>query len=148
MASTAGDPGRTIPGMFFRFAAEVPLRWVDVDSAGVVNNAAFLSLMEQARYLYFQHLGLLRDHRVPFVLAETTVKFLRPGRLGMRTEVAAATRSLGTTSFRMAYEVRAEDEVLVTAEAALVFVDADLRPCAVPAEVRETLQQFEELPSA
>ncbi|MBM3961563.1 MAG: acyl-CoA thioesterase, partial [Planctomycetes bacterium] len=39
--------------MLFRFAAEVPLRWVDVDSAGVVNNAVYLNLMEQARYLYF-----------------------------------------------------------------------------------------------
>ena len=36
--------------MLFRFAAEVPLRWVDVDSAGVVNNAVYLSLMEQARH--------------------------------------------------------------------------------------------------
>lgn len=132
--------------MFFRFAADVPLRWVDVDSAGVVNNAAFLSLMEQARFLYFQHLGLLQDHQVPFVLAETTVKFLRPGRLGMQVEVAAATRALGTTSFRMAYEVRARDEVLVTAEAVLVFVGADLRPCAIPAAVREAVQQFEQLP--
>ena len=35
--------------MFYRFDTEVPLRWVDVDSAGVVNNAVYLSMMEQAR---------------------------------------------------------------------------------------------------
>jgi acyl-CoA thioester hydrolase len=131
--------------MFFRFAAEVPLRWVDVDSAGVVNNAAFLSLMEQARWLYFRELGLLTAHEVPFVLAETTVKFQRPGRMGQKVEVAARVRSLGTTSFRMDYEVRADDDVLVTAEAALVFVDAALKPTPIPAAWREAIQQFEEL---
>ena len=131
--------------MFFRFAAEVPLRWVDVDSAGVVNNATYLSLMEQARYLYFQHLGLMTDHGVPFLLAETTVKFLRPGRLGMKVEVAARVASLGTTSFQMDFEVRAADEVLASARAALVFVDAGLRPTPIAADWREAIGQFEEL---
>ncbi|MBL8728711.1 MAG: acyl-CoA thioesterase [Planctomycetes bacterium] len=133
--------------MFFRFDTAVPLRWADVDSAGVVNNAVFLSLMEQARYLYFQHLGLLTDHVVPFVLAETTVKFERPGRLGMNLEVAARTRQIGGTSFQMDYEVRAGDEVLVTARAALVFVDGDLRPCPVPPAWRTAIEQFEEMQS-
>ncbi len=132
--------------MFFRFAAEVPLRWVDVDSAGVVNNASYLSLMEQSRYLYFQHLGLMQGHHVPFVLAETTVKFLRPGLLGMRVEVAARVASLGTSSFAMEYEVRAGDLVLVTAKAALVFVDAARKPTPIPADWRAAVQQFEQLP--
>jgi acyl-CoA thioester hydrolase len=143
VAFAVADPQDT--PMFFRFAAEVPLRWVDVDSAGVVNNATYLSLMEQARYLYFQHLGLIADHAVPFLLAETTVKFLRPGRLGMRTEVAARVRSLGSSSFRMDFEVRAADEVLASAEAALVFVDASHRPTPIPDEWRSTIAQFEEL---
>lgn len=133
--------------MFFRFAAEVPLRWVDVDSAGVVNNAVFLSLMEQARYLYFQHLGLMGDHRVPFVLAQTTVKFERPARLGMKMQVAARTHTLGTTSFHMDFEVRGDDMILVTGTAALVFVDSDTRPRSIPDDWRTAVEQFEELPA-
>ena len=132
--------------MFFRFAADVPLRWVDVDSAGVVNNAVYLSLIEQGRLLYFQQLGLLQDHVVPYVLAETTVKFLRPGRLHMKTEVAARVRTIGTSSFHMDYEVRAGDEVLVTATAALVFVDPEFRPRPIPEDWRATVAQLEEMP--
>ena len=131
--------------MLFRFAAEVPLRWVDVDSAGVVNNAVYLNLMEQARYLYFTQLGLLDDHVVPFVLAEAQLKFLRPGRLGMKVEVAARVRQLGTSSFHMDYEVRAGQTVLATATAALVFVDADVRPTPIPQPWREAIGAFEEL---
>lgn len=143
--SGASDPHDT--NMFFRFDTAVPLRWADVDSAGVVNNAVFLSLMEQARFQYFQHLGLLRDHAVPFVLAETTIKFERPGRVGMNVEVAARTRQIGSTSFQMDYEVRGGDMTLVTARAVLVFVDRDLRPTPVPADWRAAIEQFEEMAS-
>lgn len=131
--------------MFYRFDAETPLRWVDVDSAGVVNNAVYLSLMEQARYAYFTHLGLMQGHHVPFVLAEATLQFVKPGRLGMAVQVAARTTRLGTTSFHMEYEVRAGDEVLCRAKAALVFVDEQLQPTPLPAPFRETVSQFEEL---
>jgi acyl-CoA thioester hydrolase len=134
--------------MIYRFVADVPLRWADVDSEGVVNNAVYLTLTEQARFLYFDHLGLVPDRKVPFVLAEATVRFLRPGRLGMRVEVAARTRELGNTSFRMDYEVRSADVVLATVQAALVFVDAALRPRAIPDDVRDAIRQFEDMPAA
>ena len=131
--------------MFYRFDTEVPLRWVDVDSAGVVNNAVYLSLIEQARYAYFDHLGLMDGHQVPFVLAETTVQFLKPGRLGMKTQVAARTSKFGKTSFHMDYEVRSGDEVLAKAKAALVFVDDAQRPRDVPQAFRDVVAAFEEL---
>lgn len=131
--------------MEFRFLVDVPLRWVDVDSEGVVNNAVYLSLMEQARFLYFEELGLLPDRRVEFLLAEATVRFLRPGRLGMKTTVAARTTRLGNTSFGMAYEVRAGEVALARGEAALVFVDAAGKPRPIPAAVREAIAAFEGL---
>tara|TARA_R110002072_G_scaffold87129_6_gene196689 strand:+ start:8823 stop:9227 length:405 start_codon:yes stop_codon:yes gene_type:complete len=131
--------------MFYRFDTAVPLRWVDVDSAGVINNAVYLSLMEQARYAYFAHLGLLEGHDVPFVLAESTLKFLRPGRLGMEIEVAVTTTKLGSTSFQMSYEVRSGDHVLCTATAALVFVDEQMKPTALPDNFREVVIQFEQM---
>src|SRR5262245_498634 len=133
--------------MFYRFVADVPLRWSDFDSAGVVNNSIYLTLMEQARFLYFQHLGFLSDHKVRFVLAETTVKCMRPVQLGMRTEVAARTRSFGHTSFHMDYEVRSAHDVLATGQAALVFVDDAMRPRPVPDDVRAAVEQFEEMGS-
>lgn len=141
-----GEPGRRQSAtMFYRFEADVPLRWVDVDSAGVVNNAVFLSLMEQGRFAYFEHLGLLTDHQVPFVVAETTIKFLKPGRFGMATRIAARVTRIGDRSCQMDYEVRAGDDVLAKATAALVFVDAALRPTPVPAPFRAAVAQFEEL---
>lgn len=131
--------------MMFRFVVDVPLRWVDVDSEGVVNNAVYLSLMEHARWQYFESLGLLPRGRVEFLLAEATVRFQRPGRLGMKVEVAARTARIGTTSFQMEYEVRGDDQVLATGTAVLVFVDGALRPSPVPDAVREGITAFEDL---
>ncbi|MFK7742970.1 MAG: acyl-CoA thioesterase [Planctomycetota bacterium] len=135
-------------GMFYRFDTAVPLRWVDVDSAGVVNNATYLSLVEQARFAYFDHLGLMAGHEVPFVLAEANVRFKRPGRLGMDVVVAARTSRLGQTSFQMEYEIRNGEEILAESTAALVFVGADLKPCTIPAPFRAAVAQFEDLPDA
>ena len=133
--------------MSYRFETTIPLRWVDVDSAGVINNAVYLSLMEQARYAYFSQLGLMDGHDVPFVLAEATVQFLKPGRLGMAVRVAARTIRLGRTSFPMDYEVRAGDEVLCKATAALVFVDDSMVPRPLPDDFRDAVAQFEQLES-
>lgn len=134
--------------MFYRFVTEVPLRWVDVDSAGVINNAVYLTLMEQARYAYFSHLELLEGHRIDFVLAETNMTFLRPGLLGMQVEVAVCTTKLGATSFHMSYEIRSRDSVLCKAKAALVWVDGDMKPCKLPDKFRHEVAQFEQLDDA
>lgn len=131
--------------MFYRFVTEVPLRWIDVDSAGVINNAVYLSIMEQARYAYFSYLELLKGHHIDFVLAETSMQFLRPGRLGMKIEAAVCTTKLGSTSFHMNYEIRARDTVLCKATAALVYVDSDMKPCAMPDRFRQEISQFEQM---
>ncbi|MEI6130557.1 MAG: thioesterase family protein [Planctomycetota bacterium] len=129
--------------MSFRFTAPTPLRWVDIDSAGIVNNAVYLNLMEQARYAYFAHLEQLRMGLVPFVLAEVTVRFLRPARLGMAVTTAVKTVRLGNTSFTMEYEVRDGDLVLAAGSSVLVFVDKELRPISLPIVTRKVVAEFE-----
>jgi acyl-CoA thioester hydrolase len=132
--------------MPYRFAVPIPLRWADVDAEGLVNNAVYLSLMEQARFLYFERLGLLRaGQRIPFVLAEVNVGYRRPGRFGMRIEVAARVSRLGKTSFAMEYEIRGDGELLVLGRAALVFVAQDQRPEPIPVAVRDAIATFEGL---
>ncbi|MBK8098019.1 MAG: acyl-CoA thioesterase [Planctomycetes bacterium] len=121
------------------FRIAVPLRWVDVDAEGIVNNAVYASLMEQARYQYFAALLVVAGGKVPFVLAEATTRYLRPGRHGMRTEVTVRTTRLQNSSFRMEYEVLGDGEVLVTSEVVLVWVGPDLRPCPIPDAVRQAI---------
>ena len=121
------------------FRTAVPLRWVDVDAEGIVNNAVYASLMEQARYEYFAALLVVTDGKVPFGLAEATIRYVRPGRFGMRTEVTVRTTRLQNSSFKMDYEVLGDGDVLVTSQVVLVWVGADLRPCPIPDSVRQVI---------
>ena len=64
------------------FVLETTTRWSDEDNQGVLNNAVYMTLFEEARLAFCRMAGVLEDNRFPFLLAETTVQFKRPGRGG------------------------------------------------------------------
>ncbi len=135
----------------FRFVHEERTRWVDLDAMGVVNNSVFLTMLEQARLAYFRALGGMDGDRFPFVLGQTTVRFVRPGRAGELLRIAARVARLGRASFEMEYRLDgdgagvADPGVVAVATAQLVCVDAALQSCAIPAELRAAIAQFEGL---
>ncbi|MBK7874861.1 MAG: acyl-CoA thioesterase [Planctomycetes bacterium] len=127
-----------------RFRARIATRWSDEDNQGVVNNAVYMTLFEEARYRYF-HARLDANH-FPFLLAQTNVRFVSPGRGGEDVEVECATTELGTTSFTQAYRVleASTRRVLCEAEARLVCYDPKTnakRP--IPPELRAAIEACE-----
>lgn len=132
--------------MSYRFEIELPVRWSDIDNAGVLNNAVYLTLIEQARFGYFLELALMAQDNFPFLLGETSVRFLQPGRAGMILRVLARVSRLGNKSLDMTYEVRHGDEILATATAALVWVDETLRSAEIPDAARTRIAEFEGIP--
>ena len=94
------------PSDAIRFRVTLRTRWSDEDTQQVLNNAVYPTLFEEARLLYFGRLGLLDENRFPFVLAQSNVRYLAPGRGGVEVEVEAVTTRLGRTSFAQAYRVR------------------------------------------
>jgi acyl-CoA thioesterase FadM len=111
------------------FRARLATRWSDEDVQGVVNNAVYLTLLEEARHRYFGGLGLVEDGAFPFLLAQCNARFLAPGRGGVEVDVDLATTHLGTTSLVQAYRVTetATGRVLLEAEALLVGWDGARR---------------------
>jgi acyl-CoA thioester hydrolase len=133
--------------MGFRFTCEHPVRWKDIDAARVLNNAVYLSLVEQARFEYFHELDLLADEQVPFLLGETTIRFLKPGRAGMKLTIGARVLRLGGKSFDMDYEIRHGDEILATVRAVLVYADpVTLQTRTIPSHFRRRISMFEGIP--
>lgn len=133
--------------MSHRFHTRQVVRWKDIDSWGVLNNAVYLTLLEQARYEYCRALGILVDGQIRFVLAEVRVRFAAPGRMGTTLDVAARTTSLRGSSFTMVYEVRDGARLLAEAESVLVWVDDDLRPAQIPDPVRAAIAAYEGIPA-
>jgi acyl-CoA thioesterase FadM len=113
------------PSERMRFRVTLHTRWSDEDNQAVLNNAVYLTLLEETRHRYFGDLGLLEENRFPFVLAQTNIVFTRPGRGGVDVIVEAATTQVGTTSFTQAYRIAdaLSGEVWCEAEARLVAWD-------------------------
>ena len=109
-----------------QFTARLRTRWSDEDNQAVLNNAVYMTLFEEARHAFGVATGMLADNRFPFLLAQTNVRFLRPGRGGAPVSVELSTTHIGTSSFHQAYRVRGADgETWVEAEAALVCYDPE-----------------------
>ena len=108
-----------------RFRPRMRTRWSDEDNQAVLNNAVFMTLFEEARHMYFERLGLLDTNQFPFLLAQTNVRFLAPGRGGVEVEVELVTTRLGNASFEQAYRVREAHGGRVWCEAQAVLVTYD-----------------------
>lgn len=132
------------------FRARLETRWSDEDVQGVLNNAVFLTLLEEARHRWCTALGVLDGAdgaRFPFVLGQTTVRFLAPGRGRAPVEVELATTRLGARSFAQAYRVRDAERGTTWAEATadLVMWDAE-RGGSAPMDdaFRAAVRKFED----
>lgn len=129
-----------------RFRRRVHTRWSDEDNQNVLNNAIYLTLFEEARLGWARELGLLEGNHFPFLLAQTNVRFVAPGRGGVEVEIELGTTRLGASSFEQAYRVRevASGQVWAEAEAWLVCYDeATRRSRPMSAQFRGAIEAFE-----
>lgn len=110
----------------FRF--RIRTRWSDDDAMGVLNNAVYLTLCEEARLRWCAELGMLGGAGgFPFVLAATSARFLAPGRGGAEVEVQMGTTRLGRSSFVQGYRIVNASDGTVWAEVEAVMVTWDAK---------------------
>jgi YbgC/YbaW family acyl-CoA thioester hydrolase len=129
-----------------RFRVELATRWSDEDNQSMVNNAVYMTLLEETRHAYFRALDLLSANKFPFVLAQTNISFVSPMSGGTRVEVEASTVQLGTKSFTQAYRVRELPGRRVVCEAVARLVAWDeSRRSSTPMgdEFRARIERFE-----
>ena len=113
------------------------VRFRDLDSLGHVNNAVFLTYLEEARIAYLAPLGA---HETNMILARVEIDFRAPLRMGDELEIGVRPTRVGTKSFDLEYEVRAGGKVAAEAKTVLVSYDyASGQPVEVPDSWREAL---------
>jgi acyl-CoA thioester hydrolase len=128
----------------FPFVLRQDVRFRDLDGMGHVNNAVFLTYMESARIAYLAAHGAGNNPLQHLILARMEVDFRSPIALGEQVEVGVRPARLGTKSFELEYEVRADGRL--AAEARSVLVGYDYRrgeSVEIPAEWREWLAPSE-----
>ena len=122
----------------FPFVYRENVRFRDLDGMGHVNNAVFLTYMESARIAYLTQLGAGSNPQGSLILARMEVDFRSPVSFGEQVAVGVRPSRLGTKSFELEYEVRADGRLAAEGRSVLVGYDyARGESVEIPAEWRE-----------
>lgn len=116
---------------------ELPVRYRDIDSLGHVNNAVYVTYLEQARVEYIQEVFDTIPHDPGFVVARLDVDYERAIELGATVVVALGVTDIGQSSVTMSYEIRADGTLAATAETTIVALDES----GDPTRIRETWRE-------
>ena len=131
------------------FRMPIPLRWSDLDAFNHVNNARYLTFLEQARIEWFETLDepWMDDHSAP-VVASATLNFKRPIAYPAQVAVELFTDKLGTSSVVIGHRIVAADgTVHCDGHVVAVWVDRQTgKPTPLPPGVRRASERL--LPAA
>jgi acyl-CoA thioester hydrolase len=131
----------------YRFVLPREVEFRDIDAAGHVNNAVYLTYLETARIKYLvDALGPEFASELALIVARIEVDFRSPALFPETLEIGSRVTRIGTTSFDLDHEIRGGDGRLVL-EASSVLVAFDYQantPMAVPNDWRARLDAYEE----
>jgi acyl-CoA thioester hydrolase len=129
----------------FRFKCEVPVRFVDVDAFGHVNNANYLTYAEEARIKYFD--SVLPDINWKdegLILASAKVDYVQPILLKDKLLISVRCTRIGNKSFELDYEYQVGFVLKAKVNTVLVaFNYLEQKSIAVPENWRKELMLFE-----
>jgi acyl-CoA thioester hydrolase len=137
----------------FRFYHPIEVRYGDLDPQGHLNNARYLTYLEQARIHYIKHLGLWQGGsflNIGVILADAHITFRASVQFGQAVQVGVRVARLGNKSLDMEYcmEDAETGEELATGSTVLVAYDYQKQETIpIPEGWRETIRYFEGLPA-
>jgi acyl-CoA thioester hydrolase len=132
----------------YKFSSLTRIGFSDTDAQGIVYYGRYLPYFDAARVEYHRHLDLLNttDFDTGLVMRASNIEYLAPARFDDLVEVFIRVSRIGRTSvtYEMAAYLVETDELMVTANQALVLVDlAERKACPIPEEFRERMRAFE-----
>ena len=135
----------------YKFYYPIQVRYGDLDPQWHVNNAKFLTYIEQARFAYLVELKLWDGKSfidLGLIVADVHVSYKAPIILGQKIRVGVRVSKIGNKS--LTYECQIEDEtthaVLATAEVVGVSYNYHTHATQpVPEEWRQKIGRFEGL---
>lgn len=134
----------------FRHLQFIQVRWGDLDAMGHVNNATYLTYLEQARISYFTAVGLWdgTERGIAPIMAKVTLDYRRP--LFATDEVYVCTRTirLGNRSFEQEQRIvtTGADGLQVAAQSMIILVSYDYAAgtsVPIPQAWRERIAAYE-----
>jgi len=130
----------------FRFVYSQEVAFGDLDVFGHVNNAVYLTYLENSRIAFMREvLGIESLEDLFVIVAKVNIDFRTRASLAEALEIGARVSRIGTKSFDLDHEIHGPDGRLVAA-ASTTLVTFDYRGDAtmpVPDVWRERIEAFE-----
>jgi acyl-CoA thioester hydrolase len=128
------------------YSHRLDVRFRDCDPLGHVNNAVYLTYLEQARLHCWRALWGFGEAGsvVPgIIMARAEIDYRMPARYGQTLEIRIDIAAIGRTSFTYDYEiVDEENRSVASARTVQVMYDyATATPVPISDEIRQKLQQ-------
>ena len=135
----------------FHFYHPIEIRYGDLDPQGHVNNAKYLTYLEQARIAYIKHLGLWGGGSfldIGIILADAHLTFRAPILFGQPVQVGVCVSRLGIKSLNMQYRIEDSLDHRELAYGSTVLVAFDYRSAhtiPIPGLWRQAIAAFENI---
>ncbi|UCF62269.1 MAG: acyl-CoA thioesterase [Anaerolineaceae bacterium] len=133
----------------YRFYHPIEIRYADLDAQRHVNNACYLTYMEQARLKYFQSLDLWDGadfDNIGVILVEQSCTYKSPIAYGQPIHVGVRVIRLGNKSLELTVSIRDRDtdQEMATGRTVLVAYDyVAEKSQSIPERWRETIKVYE-----
>jgi acyl-CoA thioester hydrolase len=125
------------------FIHRLDVRFRDCDPMGHVNNAVYLTYLEQTRFAHWRSLWGFGTPQLPpgrpgVILARVECDYRRPATYGDMLEIRLTIAGLGRSSFRYEYEIVDEqNRTVLTAKTVQVMYDYTAgKPVPIPDDIR------------
>jgi acyl-CoA thioester hydrolase len=112
----------------FDFVHRLTTRFNDLDGMGHVNNAVYLTYVEEARIAFLHPFGATYDD---MILARMEIDYRSPLKDGEDVEVGVRCTKVGRSSFDLEYELRAGGRLVAEARSVQVAYSYE-RAASVP----------------
>ena len=129
------------------------IRTFHTDAFGHVNNSKYLELLEEARWQFAEHIGLielLRDRELGFIIIDLNVRFRVPVFEGETIRVETSLITLGSASGevrQLAFKKGAKQVALKSMFHFILIERNSGKSVPIKAEIRDLLLQIIEHPS-
>ncbi|MBU0512839.1 MAG: acyl-CoA thioesterase [Chloroflexi bacterium] len=146
------SPRGIIPFMHnFRFYHPIEVRYGDLDPQGHVNNARYLTYMEQARVNYVRAVGMWDGGsflHLGIIMADARITFKSPILWGQTIRVGVSIVRLGRKSMDSIYSIEDTQSGRILADGSSVLVAYDYKSSStipIPDHWRQIIADFENI---
>lgn len=128
LSQTSSETGTEAKRVAYKtFEAVIPMRWADMDEFAHVNNAVYMTYMEQARFVWFEQCDMLDrvDGCAP-ILAHVSCDFIKPLIYPGEVLVRQSITRVGRSSIELDIEILRVDQpdfISARGRAVVVWID-------------------------